>query len=227
MGPLGGIVKNLVSTLSSASLAVAAVAFAGVAVHREFFPSSVRRARPKFEASWAALVPVGHLIGPPSATVKLLVFSDLECPYCREFHQAARLLMRQYPNDVAMVFLHFPLESHRYSWAAARAAECAGRQEKLMEFLDASFESQQVFGYIPWDSLAVRAGVTRLHDFQTCIGQRSVKDAIDAGLKAGRNLNVRATPTVLVNGWRFDGAPPSGELAGLVNKLILEKTGAR
>src|SRR3954467_4158343 len=47
----------------------------------------------------------GPSFGPPNARVTVVVFSDFECPYCRELAKTLRdNVPQKYPNDVRVIF---------------------------------------------------------------------------------------------------------------------------
>ncbi len=66
--------------------------------------------------------------GPTNAKVTLVVFSDFQCPYCREFAKTIREeIPKKYPNDVRIEFQDFPIASiHKWALPAAEAAHCVG-----------------------------------------------------------------------------------------------------
>ena len=70
-----------------------------------------------------------HILGNLSAPVKLIEFSDFECPFCKAFHATLKQAMNEYGQSgkVAWVYRHFPLDSlHSKARKEAQAAECAG-----------------------------------------------------------------------------------------------------
>lgn len=89
------------------------------------------------------VTPVGsdeHRIGPRNAKVTLIEYSDFECPFCQRFHPTIKQIAAKYPDDVAVVYRHFPLESiHPNARGYAIASECAGQQGKFWEFADTLF----------------------------------------------------------------------------------------
>jgi protein-disulfide isomerase len=88
----------------------------------------------------------GHLMGgPPQSPVRIEVYSDFECPYCRDFYLTViRQILQNYSNKVSVVYHEFPLSTHRYSQEAARYCEAASRmgQQTLLRVFDALFIEQ-------------------------------------------------------------------------------------
>ncbi len=86
-----------------------------------------------------------HVRGDVNAPVKLIEYSDLECPYCRLFHPEVMSVMAQYGSDVAWVYRHLPLESiHPLARPLAEGSECAaelGGNDKFWEYVDYIFSS--------------------------------------------------------------------------------------
>ncbi len=86
-----------------------------------------------------------HILGDPNAPVKIIEFSDTECPFCKEFHQTMQSIMDTYgkTGQVAWVFRHFPIDQlHKRAHREAVATECANEQggnAKFWAYLDAVF----------------------------------------------------------------------------------------
>ncbi len=86
-----------------------------------------------------------HIRGNPNAPVKLVEFSDFECPFCKRFHPIMKRLMEEYGKEgkVAWVYRHFPIDSlHSKARKEAQAAECAnelGGNEAFWTFTDKLF----------------------------------------------------------------------------------------
>ena len=59
----------------------------------------------------------------------------------REVQATLKQVMQRYGNEVRLVFKHLPLEGHRNSLPAARAAYCAAEQDRFWQFHDALFAS--------------------------------------------------------------------------------------
>lgn len=84
-----------------------------------------------------------HILGDINAPVKVVLYSDLECPFCKSFHQTMQEIMKSsYGTDkqVAWVFRNFPLKQlHSKAPKEAEALECAaelGGNDAFWKFLD-------------------------------------------------------------------------------------------
>src|SRR3989344_4437991 len=70
-----------------------------------------------------------HVRGNPNAPVKIVEYSDTECPFCKAFHATLQEASEEYGDDVAWVYRHFPLDQlHTKARKEAVALECAAEQ---------------------------------------------------------------------------------------------------
>lgn len=87
-----------------------------------------------------------HILGNPDADVKLIEFSDLECPFCKRVHPTLKQVVEQYGKEgkVAWVYRHFPLDSiHPKADKEAEASECAaelGGNDAFWRYVDKVYE---------------------------------------------------------------------------------------
>jgi len=72
-----------------------------------------------------------HVTGNKKAKVVMIEYSDYQCPFCGRFHPTLKQIMKDFPNQVAWVFRHYPLSFHPNAEPAANAAECASEQGKF------------------------------------------------------------------------------------------------
>lgn len=88
--------------------------------------------------------------GPDDALVTILEYSDFQCPGCAGITPILDQLQQKYPQEVRIVYRHFPLSSHDKAPLAAQAAEAAGLQDKFWEMHDLLFEQRD-----KWVNLSV------------------------------------------------------------------------
>ncbi len=161
-----------------------------------------------------AQLPVdGPAFGPPDASIVLVVFSDFQCPYCREFAKTLRENVPQkYPKDIRVVFKDFPIPSiHPWATAAAEAAHCIGdgKPDVFWQFHDWIFLHQ---GEISSSNVREKSlDFAKEHGQDpaaaaTCMDNHAKKAQIDADVAAGRKLGIDQTPTFFLNGRSVPGA---------------------
>jgi protein-disulfide isomerase len=212
----------------SALLTLAGIAVALVLVHREFFGEPGARgasSTPRtsgYDSDWSEIVPVGLKSGSADARIKIIEFADLECPYCARFNATLAAIRKKYPNDVAVVFVHFPLSGHRFARPAARAVECADEPRRF-PLIDLLYSKQDSIGLKSWVEFGLEAGVSDTVEFKRCVTRMSNVARVEAGVAVGKKFAIIATPTVFVNGWRYAAPPDVAELSRIISSLLRGK----
>lgn len=148
----------------------------------------------------------GVVWGDPDAPVTIMEFGDYQCPACRSFALEVKpQLDLAYINDgqAKLVFHDFPLDQHPHAFLAARAARCAGDQDRYHDYHDAIFRTQS-----RWSPMRDAAGHFRdLADdlgldtgtFRSCLQSDRHADVVTANRQLGERLQVGGTPTILVH----------------------------
>jgi protein-disulfide isomerase len=150
--------------------------------------------------------------GTPGAPVVLVLFSDFECPYCKEEAKVLRTnLLSTYPKEVRLYFKNLPL-THLHPWAktAAIAGRCIYQQKPDAFWLyhDWIFEHQtEVTAQNFSAKLAEFVKGKEVDELQLnrCVDTKATEADIDQSIKEGQALSVTATPTVFVNGRQLAG----------------------
>lgn len=169
----------------------------------------------------------GPSFGPANAKVTIVVFSDFECPYCREFARTVRdNIPQKYPKEVRVVFKDFPLDAiHPWARAAAEASHCMsdGRPDVFWAYHDWIFQHQ---GEITAGNLKEKVlGFAKEHALDSqkvasCVDNHSTKDEVESNVKKGREIEVEQTPTFFLNGRMVSGAVAWGSLNTLIQMEI-------
>jgi len=81
----------------------------------------------------------GYVKGNKEAKVKIMEYTDFECPYCNRAFSTIEALLTKYGNNISLEYRSFPLNFHPDAQKAAEAALCAGDQGKLWEMHDKMF----------------------------------------------------------------------------------------
>lgn len=173
---------------------------------------------PTYVAGWEELLQIGSRSGPSDAQVDIVEFVDFQCPYCRDAHETLNKVLSKYPDQVALTLVHFPLDYHPYAASAANAYECAREQDDHRAFADRMFTSQDSIGVSPW--LWFASPQVDSAQFMACLDRAPADEMVQEALVAARKYSVSATPTILIGGWRYAGAP-NRELMNEVIEALL------
>ena len=156
-----------------------------------------------------------HIRGNPDAPVKIVEYSDFECPFCKRFHGTLNQVMDEYGKDgqVAWVYRHFPLDQLHPVKARLEAvtSECVaeiGGNDAFWAYMDKIFEITPSNNRLELDQLpqiAEDVGLDRVK-FQKCLDSGKYADHIADDLQDGTNSGARGTPYSVLIG-------PDGEKA--------------
>jgi protein-disulfide isomerase len=150
-----------------------------------------------------------HILGKKDAKVTLIEYSDFECPFCLRHVDTLKALMAKYPNDVRLVYRHYPLSFHPEAQKAAEASECAGAQGKFWEMHDKIFDANEAgtMSVQAWKDAAKALGLNT-SKFNTCLDNGEMANRVAQDLQEGATAGVGGTPATFVNGQMVEGAVP-------------------
>jgi protein-disulfide isomerase len=137
-------------------------------------------------------------LGPKDAAITITEFSDFQCPYCREASGAIKQVLNAYGDKVRVVFRHLPLAIHTQAFPAARAAYCAGQENRFWQFHDQLFAAEDLSD----DTISKIVGDLGLNRerFNSCLKSESSRIAVVKDLQEASKLGINSTPTFLING---------------------------
>ncbi len=146
-----------------------------------------------------------HIRGPDDATVTLLEYGDLECPYCGQAESVIRELLSDF-GELRYVWRHLPLNDvHPHAQIAAEAAEAAAAQGHFWDMHDLLLRKQDNLGI---KSLIQAAEALRLDmdAFREHLRKRKGAARIAEDVESADMSGVSGTPTFFINGQRHQGA---------------------
>ena len=143
----------------------------------------------------------GPSLGPPDARLTIVEFSDFECPSCRSLQPVLRRVLERWPEDVRLVYKHFPLDRHRNAFGASKAAVCAGKQGRFWEFHGELYRENQDLSHRGLVLVAERLGMD-LEPFEACLRDKDTGAAVQLDRDLAHRAGVTGTPTLFVNGRR-------------------------
>jgi protein-disulfide isomerase len=152
--------------------------------------------------------------GPANAPVTMVVYSDYQCPNCRQFALEVMpwLGARWMPTGlVKVVFRDFVVRGPE-SQQAAEAAVCAGEQGQFWPYHDLLFQAQQgensgAFAPDRLAALATAVGLDRA-TFEACVVSGRARTRVDAATAQARQQAFEGTPAYVINGRTTSGAIP-------------------
>lgn len=166
----------------------------------------------------------GPSFGPANAKVTIVVFSDFECPYCRQMAKTLRdNIPQKFPNDVRVVFKDFPIDSlHPWARGAAEASHCLAAQKipAFWAFHDWIFEHQQEISQANLREKALEFAKGNGLDgvkAGNCMDSHAMGARVDQSLRAGQGLQIEQTPTLFINGRTVGGAIAWDQLQSLID----------
>lgn len=170
--------------------------------------------------NWEEYGRQGQRIGPAEAAVTIVEFADFLCVYCRRTAADIKVIRERYPNEVAVVFRHYPLSGNALSVTAARAAECAAIAGRFEVFHDLLFIQADSIGEKPWSRYAEDVGISAPSEFEQCITDPLSIMAVRRDVALGDSLGVRIMPTLLINDLLLEGSPSADDLERHVRLAI-------
>jgi len=183
--------------------------------------------RPAPASSGGLVVPVSDddwYLGPKNAKVTLVEYSDFECPACKIYAPIITQLNKDFPNDLKIVYRHFPLPQHKNARVSAQAAEAAGKQGKFWEMEELIFEKQSEWASSNnsqenFISYAASLGLN-IEKFKSDFNSDSVKVEIEKDFISGEESKITYTPTFFLNSKRINNPQGYEEFKSLIEARI-------
>lgn len=150
--------------------------------------------------------------GNEKGSVQIVEFSDFQCPFCRRAAFTLKPYLREYQNNVKLIYMNYPLDSscnpalthsmHPVSCIAAKAALCAHQDGKFRDFHDSIFENQKRLSRSVLLEIAGKLGMDS-RKFEECLTSEESTARLKEDVEAGNKLDIHGTPTVYINGRAF------------------------
>jgi protein-disulfide isomerase len=164
--------------------------------------------------------------GPKDAVVTITEFSDFQCPFCSRIVEPVHTAWEKRKDKVKVVFAHFPLSFHQFARPAATAAQEAWEEspEKFWKLHDLLFANQRELSEEKIDALAKEAGVD-MDKLAKAKADKKYDKLFDATMEMGTKAGVEGTPTILINGRKYEptGGYTPEAIGATLDKLIAAK----
>lgn len=177
-----------------------------------------------------------HIRGDANAPVKIVEYSDSECPFCKKFHMTMKDIMAEYGKEgkVAWIYRHFPIDQlHSKARKEAVAMECAaelGGNDKFWAYADRLYEVTPSNNRLDEAELPKIAGYVGLDTakFNTCLQSAKYDKHIEDEVKNAQATGGNGTPWSIVvgkNGKKYplSGAQPITSIKQLIDLALQGK----
>jgi protein-disulfide isomerase len=145
-------------------------------------------------------------MGPADARITLVEFSDFQCPYCSKAVIQLNETLKAYPRDVRLIFKQYPLmELHPAASVSAAASLAAHQQGKFWPMHDVLFANRPKLSRQSILGWAKEIGLD-MQRFTADLDSDATKKAVQRDMADGDKAGVEGTPTVFLNGQRYNGS---------------------
>jgi protein-disulfide isomerase len=173
--------------------------------------------------------PTVFVIGKADATVTLTEYGDFQCSYCRLYYPVVEQTIAKYKDRVRFEFRQYPLVSiHQNAFAAARATEAAGKQNKFWEMYRLIYQNQS-----DWEragnAKSIFEGYARqigmdVAAYDTDFASAATNSAINASIAEFNSRGLtKSTPTFLLNGKKVQPGIDTGSFDKLLDDALAKK----
>ena len=157
--------------------------------------------------------------GEPHASITLVEFSDLQCPFSARVVPTLRRLLTMYPGQVRWVFKHYPLQFHAQAPLAHRAALAAGEQGKFWALHDLLLTHQASLHEEVLARYGAQLGLD-VERFLTDLRSQKYQAVMDRDREEGVRQGVSGTPTFFINGRKLVGAQPLSAFTAIIDEEL-------
>lgn len=169
--------------------------------------------------------------GNEQAKVIIHEFVDFQCPACAVVAKSIKELKNRYASRVLFVFRNYPLDSacnsnirsrfHEHSCAIATMARCAGQYGKFWEYTDLAFERQSQASAENVVNWAKQVGLAD-DAISVCQKSTDIVAKLKDDVAVADRLGVTGTPTLFINGVRYDGDRGVDSMAQAIETALID-----
>lgn len=191
-------------------------------------PAVAGRGDPLSDSLLISAADRGRLVGRDSGTIWVVMISDYQCPYCKQWHDESMAAVRKNyveTGRVRFAYLHFPLEQHIHARAEAEAALCAGVQGRFYPYSDELFARQKEIGKVgivqPILADVARKLALDMPAFAACQKREAIRAVVESDVQQASKAGVRSTPTFLVGDFLLEGAVPYTDFRRAIDSALV------
>ena len=151
-----------------------------------------------------------YFLGDPNAPITVVEYASMSCPHCAAFHiNTLPIIKKEYidTGKVKLVFRDFPFNLPALQ--GSMITRCVG-EELYFKYLNALFSLQRQWAKSKGSRESLfkilnNSGMSK-EEFDKCLNDKDLENKIlSHQLKAQKNLNIRTTPSFVINGKLLEG----------------------
>lgn len=143
------------------------------------------------------------------APVKIVYYSDFECPFCSSYIDDLKKAREEFGDNVVVAFRHFILSSHTQALEASLASECAAEQGNFWEMHDGLYEKSKEQKYGKEEHLSLAGDLSLdIEKFDNCLKSRKFLLKIERDIENAKRSGITGVPATYINGKSYPGAYP-------------------
>jgi protein-disulfide isomerase len=163
--------------------------------------------------------------GNPKAALTIEEYADFQCPYCSKGAKLIDHVLKDYPNQVRVVFRNRPLSNvHKHADCSAKAFLAVAKQNPALakHFYDEIFAHQDELeargeDYLYEAAARVGADVAKM---KTDMVSAEVAKALSADVAEAERLQIDGVPSFMVGTEKVTGAVPYSELKKTIDQQL-------
>lgn len=159
------------------------------------------------------------------APLRITVFSDFECPFCKVVSDQMKPLIAAFPGKINIQYMFYPLDNncnpnvksmfHQFACKAAYLAACD--KERFHEIHDIIFSRQKELSFENIGNWEKEFGLSG------CFDNKDIQDAIQQTINAAEQFSLKSTPTIIINGKKIEGTIPTVHLKAILRNILDNK----
>lgn len=162
-------------------------------------------------------------LGNKEAKVKVIEYSDFQCPYCKVMYPIVEQMLKEYGDKIEFVYKQLPLPMHPQAENAALASECANEQGKFKAYYDTLFTKQDAWsktqGTAIFKQYAVQLRLSG-QQFNTCLDSKKYADKVKADQAEGTSFGISGTPGFFIGTEFLGGAAQYDTMKQMIDKQL-------
>lgn len=160
--------------------------------------------------------------GPSDAPIRIVEFSDFECPYCGASFPILKEVLAEYEGKIQFIYRDFiASDVHENAQLAAVASRCAAEQDAFLKYHDKLFLNQDS---LDTDSLviyAIQLGLD-VREFTECLVSDKYDEAVQQDTIQAIQLGFVGTPTWAINEYKLQGVVPKDVWVQIIENILAE-----